>query len=299
MIRLSLVIATYNRAEQLLVTLRSVAEQSAKAASWECIVVDNNSSDSTKERVAEFAAAHPSLNIRYLFEAQQGLSYARNAGIGVAQGDIVAFIDDDERIVEGFVRAYIRFFDSKPEAHAAGGKIIADYPTGRPRWMSQYSEQPIANPMDFGDYVRTFPAGRIPGGGNMAMRRELFDKIGLFDTSLGRQGKSLMGGEESELFERIAREGHKWYYIPEAVMYHIIPAEKLTTEYFERLCYNTGKSQYRRAKLHSRTARLYLGEGAKWVATLLLCLIHRPAQARYLLKMRRHISRGIIDAKQD
>lgn len=294
MIRLSLIIATYNRAEQLMVTLASVGEQSAKPSLWECIIVDNNSRDNTQERVAEFAKEHPTLNIRYCFEPNQGLSYARNKGISEAKGDIIAFIDDDERIVAEFINSYIKLFDEHPDAMAAGGKIIAEYPTGRPRWMSHYTERPIANPMDFGDYITPFPKGRIPGGGNMAMRRELFDSVGVFDTSLGRMGGKLIGGEESELFERIYSLGMKCYYAPRAVMYHIIPAEKLTTEYFERLCYNTGVSQLTRAKIHNRITQLYIGEAMKWCATLLLCLLHRPAQSRHLIKMRREITRGIL-----
>lgn len=294
MIRLSLVIATYNRAEQLMVTLRSVASQSKSAAAWECIIVDNNSADDTKERVERFIAEHPALNLRYHFERQQGLSYARNAGIAKAKGDIIAFIDDDERIVPDFIGAYLNLFDNHPRAMAAGGKIIAEYPTGRPRWMSHYTERPIANPMDFGDYVRTFPKGRIPGGGNMAMRREVFERVGVFNTSLGRTGKRLIGGEESDLFERIAEAGMECYYAPRAVMYHIIPAEKLTDDYFERLSYNTGLSQRTRAAIHKRTLQLYVGEMAKWCATLLLCLLHRPEQSKYLLKMRANISRGIL-----
>lgn len=293
MIRLSLVIATYNRAEQLLVTLRSVALQSAPAEVWECIVVDNHSVDDTAERVRTFIAAHPQLNIRYCYEAQQGLSYARNAGIEAAQGDIVAFIDDDERIVEEFVEAYINLFDTHPDAMSAGGRIIAEYPTGRPRWMSRYTEQPIANPMDFGPEVRPFPLSRIPGGGNMAMRRELFKRVGVFNTSLGRTGKRLIGGEESELFERIRREGMACYYVPRAVMYHIIPDEKLTPDYFDRLAYNVGVSQRRRAELHGSLFGLYVREAAKWLATLVLCLVHRPEQSRYLLRLRRGITRGI------
>lgn len=296
MICLSLVIATYNRAEQLMITLNSVAAQSKASAQWECIVVDNNSSDNTQQRVEEFIAQHPQHNFRYHFEAKQGLSHARNAGIEQAKGDIIAFIDDDERIVPDFIGAYIKLFEDYPAAMAAGGKIIAEYPTGRPRWMSHYTERPIANPMDFGDYIRPFPKGRIPGGGNMAMRCEVFDKIGVFNTSLGRTGKSLIGGEESDLFERIAAAGMECYYAPRAVMYHIIPADKLTDSYFERLCFNTGLSQHTRAQIHHRTTRLYIGELAKWCATLLLCLLHRPAQSKYLLKMRANISKGIASS---
>lgn len=294
MIHLSLVIATYNRAEQLMVTLGSVAMQSAAPETWECIVVDNNSSDDTRQRIVAFAKQHSRLNIRYIFEKNQGLSHARNAGITASCGDIVAFIDDDERIVEEFITAYIELFDQHPDAMAAGGKIIAEYPTGRPRWMSHYTEQPIANPMDFGESVRLFPTGRIPGGGNMAMRRRLFDTVGVFNTTLGRTGKRLLGGEESDLFERIARNGHKVHYVPRAVMYHIIPAEKLTRDYFVRLATNTGISQRSRAEQNNRLAKLYVGELMKWAATLLLSLIHRPIQSRYLILMRWYISKGVF-----
>lgn len=294
MIRLSLVIATYNRSEQLMITLGSVASQQCNCGAWECVVVDNNSTDDTKRRVECFGAEHPELNIVYLFEQRQGLSYARNAGIAASKGDIVAFIDDDERIVPQFVESYITLFDSHPDAMSAGGKIIADYPTGRPDWMSHITELPIANPMDFGERVIPFPKSRIPGGGNMAMRRKVFDIVGMFDTSLGRTGKRLIGGEESDLFERMAKYEMRCYYQPEAVMYHIIPEEKLTADYFERLSYNIGVSQLTRAKLHRRRLRLYVGEIAKWCATLLLCLVHRPRQSRYLIKLRYHISRGVF-----
>jgi glycosyltransferase involved in cell wall biosynthesis len=281
-----------------MITLDSVAAQQCSCGEWECVVVDNNSSDNTRERVERFTAEHPELNLRYIFEQRQGLSHARNTGIAASVGDIIAFIDDDERIVEEFVEAYIKLFDSYPDAMAAGGKIIADYPTGRPRWMSHYPELPIANPMDFGEEVKPFPKSRIPGGGNMAMRRRVFETIGVFDTSLGRTGKKLIGGEESDLFERMAKFSMKCYYVPRAVMYHIIPAEKLTAEYFERLTYNIGISQHVRATLHGRRMQLYLSEIAKWFATLLLCLVHRPAQSHYLLKLRYNISRGVFQRER-
>lgn len=294
MIRLSLIIATYNRSRRLMTTLGSVAAQSAPASSWECVVVDNNSSDDTSEAVEAFATGHPEISLRLVHEPQQGLSYARNCGIASSRGEYIAIIDDDERICEDFVAAYIDLFDSRPDAASAGGVIIAEYETGRPRWMSRLTERPIANPMYFGDRVRLFPRGRIPGGGNMALRRQTVERYGMFDTSLGRKGATLTGGEESDLFERLSAAGQRCYYTPRAVMYHIIPPEKLTAEYFDRLCYNTGRSQRRRAELHGRVAGLFAGEAVKWAATLLLCLVHRPSQSRRLIGMRYRITRGIL-----
>ena len=297
MIRLSIVIATYNRATLLLDALKSVIRQSAPAQEWECVVVNNNSSDNTSERFAEFAGEHPEYNLRIVDEPNQGLSYARNRGIRESVGEYIAIIDDDEHIAEDFVAAYIKLFDSVPEAVAAGGPIVARYPTGRPRWMSCYTERPIANTMYFGEEVREFPKGRVPGGGNMALRRSAIRRYGVFDTSLGYSGESLIGGEECDLFERLQIADAKYYYVPTAVMYHIIPREKLTKEYFARLSYNVGVSQLRRARLYRRVWRVRFVELSMWVATLLIALWYTITlqwrKGYYLILMRLNISRGL------
>lgn len=297
MIRLSIVIATYNRATLLLDALKSVIRQSAPAQEWECVVVNNNSSDNTSECFAEFAGEHPEYNLRIVDEPNQGLSYARNRGIRESVGEYIAIIDDDEHIAEDFVAAYIRLFDDVPEAVAAGGPIVARYPTGRPRWMSCYTERPIANTMYFGEEVREFPKGRVPGGGNMALRRSAIRRYGVFDTSLGYSGESLIGGEECDLFERLQIADAKYYYVPTAVMYHIIPREKLTKEYFARLSYNVGVSQLRRARLYRRVWRVRFVELSKWVATLLIALWYTITlqwrKGYYLILMRLNISRGL------
>ena len=171
MIRISLVIPTHNRAVPLLAALESVVRQSLPAEEWECVVVDNNSTDDTGERFAAFRSAHPGVRLRMVRETGPGVSYARNRGLREAAAPLVAFIDDDERVNADFLRAYADFFDTHPGAVVAGGRIIAEYPEGRPVWMSRWVEMPIANPMDFGPDVRPFPAGRVPGGGNMAFRR--------------------------------------------------------------------------------------------------------------------------------
>lgn len=297
MIRLSLIIATYNRAAQLVDTLRSVVAQEADPATWECVVVDNNSQDDTAARFAAFAAAHSGFRLRRVFEPRQGLSHARNRGIAESCGELVAIIDDDERIVPGFIGSYIAFFDARPDASVAGGPIVAEYPSGRPVWMSRWIERPIANPMDFGREVRSFPADRIPGGGNMAFRRSVVDRFGAFDPALGRTGKRLIGGEETDFFDRLRRGGERIWYVPGAVMYHIIPPEKLTDAYFRRLCYNVGVSQRLQAGEKGRRS-LRLREACKWLVTFALLFTMRPAQGRQLLRMRREIGRGVFSREE-
>lgn len=297
MLRLSLIIATYNRSASLIRALESVAQQNAPASEWECVVINNNSTDDTQERFAEFVAAHPDLNIRMVTELRQGLSFARNRGIRESEAEYIAIIDDDERISPDFITSYISLFDSTPDAVAAGGPIVAEYPSGRPRWMSHFTERPVANTMYFGDKVREFPEGRIPGGGNMAIRRSAVRRYGVFDTSLGYVGESLVGGEESDLFERLRIAEAKYYYVPTAVMYHIIPPEKLTANYLSRLSYNIGVSQLRRALYYRRRARVRIKEIFKWVVTLGLALWYlvtlQWSKAKYLLLMRYNITKGL------
>ena len=87
MLRLSLIIATYNRAESLLTALQSVVEQDAPKEQWECVVVNNNSTDDTADRFRSFAEAHPDVKLRMVDEVRQGLSFARNRGIVESTGE--------------------------------------------------------------------------------------------------------------------------------------------------------------------------------------------------------------------
>ncbi len=278
MIRLSLIIPTHNRSERLIAALEST--------------------DDTVARFGDFAARYPGLNLRLVTEDGPGVSYARNRGIAETSAPLLVFIDDDERINPGFLRAYADFFDAHPDAVVAGGRIIAEYVTGRPAWLSKYTEMPIANPMDFGDAVRPFPAGRVPGGGNMAFRRSAALRYGGFDPSLGRVGRMLIGGEENDFFERLMRGGETCWYVPGAVMWHIIPPEKLTESYFRRLCYNVGVSQRLRAGMYRRYPKTLLFESLKWGATLLLSLTMPPRKSLWLIRMRYEISRGLLSDPQ-
>ena len=292
MLRLTLLIPTFNRSRELLRALRSVAEQRLDPALWECVIVDNNSTDDTADAVARFAEEHPTLQIRRVVEPKAGVSHARNRGLQEARTELIASIDDDERINPNFLEAYLRFFDTHPEANIAGGKIIAEYPSGRPAWMSRWTERPIANPMDYGETVRPFPKGALPGGGNMAFRRSVALRYG-FDTQLGRVGGKLIGGEENDFFLRLVASGETLWYVPQAVMWHIIPAEKLTTDHLDRLSYHIGISQRRRALRDGKLSGALVAECVKWVATLLLGLTLSPRKWVRVVRMRRQISRGV------
>ena len=295
---LSIIISTYNNAISLVRTLESVAKQDYDKTKWECVVVNNNSTDDTAERVTAFIEAHPELNIRLVEEPEQGLSHARNRGISESKGQILSFIDDDETINEGFVSAYIDLFNNHG-AFVGSGKLKVCYDSGRPKWMSYYTEKMIANPFDLGGEITTVTSKITPTGGNMAFNRELFNLYGGFDTDLGRRGKALYGGEENDLFRRVRDLGERVFYTPHAIAYHHIADYKLTSEYFDNLSYGVGVSKRRRAEKYGTEQELFADEKAKRRYTKLLALFYvltfRPLKAKWLLRMRNGISKGIFE----
>ncbi len=297
--RLSLIVATYNRADRLQPMLLSLLNQSALAEVWEAIIVNNNSSDNTIEVVENFIATHNCVNISLVTEREQGLSHARNCGIESSKSPLIAIIDDDEQIESTYIQSYIDFFDTHANVAAAGGAIIAKYEGERPSWLSHFVEIPIANPIGESSVAHPFPSNKIPGGGNMAIRRSVIERYGAFDPALGRTGERLIGGEESNLFDRLRRGGEQVWFVPRAAIYHNIGAEKLERSYLNRLWYNIGVSQRLRSRIEGVSGfHLVVREALKWGVTLSLSLFYlltfRPSKGLYLILMRFNISRGIL-----
>lgn len=302
MYTISLVIATYNGATKLPLTLKSLTEQTLDRSLWDVVVVNNNSSDNTAEVVEEFIASHPEINIKLVDEPHQGLSFARNRGIDESKGEYIAIIDDDEIACPNLLRVYFDFLDTSPYAVAAGGKITPHYPTKRPSWLSRITERPIAGTLNLGKKVIPFPEGKYFGGGNMCLRRTAINYYGKFDTNLGRRGNKLLGGEEKELYMRYYSSGENIYYLPEAEIFHVIDERRLTKEYFDAVCYRIGQSERIRTLSVSQSEfkRRITAEVFKWCAALAIgffyCLTLQFGKARAIVVMRRQISRGLKDA---
>lgn len=303
MVKLSLIIATYNRGERLPVALSALLRQTLPAELWEVVVVDNNSPDDTQQVFAAFAGEHPEINLRIVKETMQGVSHARNRGIRESRGEYIVVIDDDEEANEGFLQQYHDLFENYPDVMAAGGRIIAKYESEPPKWLSPRTERPIAGTVDFGSRIGPIPEGKFFGGGNHGARRVMFERYGLYNTELGRTGSDLLAGEEKELYSRFKAAGAKMYYLPDAVIYHLVEPERLTTEYFRRLCYRIGRSERVRTLGVSRGAylkRLFM-EAVKWCGAAVLALGYllrlQPSKGKYLLVMRTRITKGLLSGK--
>ncbi len=232
----SIIVCTYNRADSLKKTLDALAGLEVPAQfSWEIVVVDNNSSDSTRAVIESYMLKMD--NLRYVFQKEQGLSHARNKGIEQSSGDIVLFTDDDVCPESNWLHQSVLNMEEH-HCDACGGYIAPAWEQPPPSWLTERFYGFLAIKTDAGP-CQVELGGSLPFGANMVFRREVFEKAGLFDTSRGRKGAVLASGEDGEMFERILAAGRKVVYFDNARVHHHIEVFRTRKQYFRRWRYQT------------------------------------------------------------
>jgi len=299
-IRFSVVVCTYNRANCLAETLESVSRQTCPVENFELIIVDNNSTDHTADVCRSFIDQHPSLSVQYIKEPNQGISYARNRGVSEAQGTFITFLDDDETIEPCFLQNLNLFFEQYPDAELCSEPVVPILETPAPDWMSPFTMRLITGAYDKGTEIKTVGTKDYPGTGHATFRTELFHRYGGFNTDLGRKGNSLLGAEDKDFFLRLIQNGIKCYYVPSAVIYHHIPAYKLTEDFFNRITYAIGKSErIRTLSISKLNYYKKIGlEIAKWCGSVVLYFYYifrrEHTKGLKLLTFRYNVMRGLL-----
>jgi glycosyltransferase involved in cell wall biosynthesis len=296
-IDISVIICTYNRSESLKSTLKSLGQMSVNPdLAWDLTVVDNNSKDTTRQVIEEFAAAAP-FPVRYVFESCPGLSYARNTGIEKTTGEIIAFTDDDVTVEKSWLTNIHAAF-KQPEYKAIGGKVAPVWSVPQPVWFAE--KGPFATPraivsFDLGD--KPCIAHAYPCGANMAFRREVFARYGNFRVDLGRIKDTLLGGEDFDFFQRMMNGGDQIFYFPGAIIFHPVTEDRLDKKYFEAWCYNGGKSSVRFEGLPKNTV-YWFGFPRFYVRTLLESAVKYfftfEPKRRFYYKLQVYITLGRI-----
>ena len=236
----SVIVCTYNRAESLRDTLRALCSQTTTSSrQWEVIVVDNNSKDHTRQVVEEIQREWPLL--RYEFEQAQGLSHARNHGIATARGDVLLFTDDDVLPEPEWLETTLSGL-AKYHADACGGYIAPIWETPPPAWLTERFYGFLAIRTDRTDDYPITQASQAPFGANMAMKRVVLDRVGLFDTNRGRKGKVLASGEDGEMFERILSAGFTPVFLGRSRVHHKVEGFRVTKQYFRRWRFETSRN---------------------------------------------------------
>jgi glycosyltransferase involved in cell wall biosynthesis len=244
---------------------------------YEVIVVDNNSTDATQTVVAE-AVGSSGRRPAYVFEARQGVSYARNAGTARARAPIVAFCDDDVLVAPNWVETIRRRLSRHGEVACVGGKVLARYEAALPEWLTREHWSPLAI-QDFGDEPIVLDASSATGlvSANLAFRTAVLAEVGGFSPELQRTPDVVSAMEDRELITRVKRSGRTALYAPDVVVTAVVPAERLSKAYHRRwhrehgMCY----AAYRDEEMErSRAGRLFdvpthlyrtaLGDAVSW-----------------------------------
>jgi glycosyltransferase involved in cell wall biosynthesis len=194
-IRISAVICTYNRAAYLRKALRSLIEQTLDSSQYEILVIDNASTDDTRNVVESERSVQP--QVRYVHEPTVGVSRARNAGWRAARAEYVVYLDDDAIAEPPWLERMLGFLESKaPRLGAVGGRIEPIWERPRPDWLSDDMARALTV-VDWSERPIVLESHQWIVAANIGFPRRILEEIGGFQVDLGRQGSRLLSNEEN------------------------------------------------------------------------------------------------------
>lgn len=238
--QISIVIATRNRAMRLDETLASIADMEPLDVGWELLIADNGSQDETRDVIEKHATALP---IRYLYEPKPGKNRACNCALKEAKGHLLVFTDDDVRVHKSWLNELWRGAMRWPEERIFGGRIEPSLPPQTPAWMA--SRDFFFRGYAFAAYHLAEgeePVSSPPCGPNFAIRRSLIRER-LFDPNIGPNGRpSYPMGSETEFLLWAKRAGHRFIYLPDAVVEHVVTEAQTRESHLVQRAFNMGRT---------------------------------------------------------
>ena len=235
-------ICTHNRQTYLRLALESLLKQSLSSDRFEILVVDNGSTDRTRDEVLAIAARVP--NLKYVFESQLGLSVARNTALRECRSPFIAYLDDDAIASPCWVEDILNAFSAfGPRLGCIGGRIDPIWEKPRPEWLSDEMLSSLTI-LNLGSVSRFLDPYREPVyGANMSFSCHALRQVGAFEQTLGRVGNRLLSGEEILVQRRLARAGYATSYLPSAFVQHHVVAERLELTWFAERFFWQGVSE--------------------------------------------------------
>ena len=264
--QLAIVICTYNRSASLIQTLTSLYQCDYQGDEYvDILVVANHCSDDTLAQLAAFRAVHtqPNLRLDWIEEPRAGKSHALNAAIAHTRHAVLGFIDDDQTVEKGFLTQLLTGMKTYPDEAIYCGRIWPAWDGSEPAWVSTRGAYAIPirpfPEFDLGpESLAIQPRDRYPSGGNIVVRRRVFDAVGLFATDLGPTGHNLAGGEDHDFLKRATEQGFSIRYLPGMRQLHAIDAERMSTRYTLRKSFLRSRANFM-IRRDAHGPRLYMG----------------------------------------
>jgi glycosyltransferase involved in cell wall biosynthesis len=236
---LSVVVCAYTerRWDQVVACLASLAEQQ-RVPDEIVLVIDHNDELLARARSAysNVANVHVVAN-----DNASGLSGARNTGVRVASGDVIAFVDDDARATAGWAERLLGNYG--PSVAGVGGCAVAVWPVAPPRWLPSEFNWVVG--CSWTGLPTTVAPVRNLIGANMSLRSVVLREVGAFSSSIGRVGTHPAGCEETELCIRVRERWPDAFllYDPDLVVDHYLSEDRASPRYFIRRCWSEGRSK--------------------------------------------------------
>lgn len=288
MVSFTVVICTHDRAALLGRLLDSLdAAEDPPGGGCSILVVANACRDETEAMLDERQRSMQ--NLRWLREPTPGKSHALNRAIEALDRETVAvFADDDHRVPPDFLVQVARALAAEPDIGMFCGRIQPDWDGTEPEWVHEQGPYPIyPRPIPrfyAGDEPRFISGAEVlPGGGNLMVRRPVFDTVGGFHTGLGPAGHNLGGAEDGHFIRRALAAGERLYYVPAVVQYHAVIKEHLRLPYLMRKSYQRSRAVACTGSPQGSGVPLYLWRKGLTYALQSLVSLPFPARRRFYL----------------
>jgi L-malate glycosyltransferase len=252
---LTVLMATHDGAKTLPAVLDAYCKLDRPEGGWKLVIVDNGSTDNTKEIIASFQSRLP---LTCVFQPTLGKSVALNTGLLSIEGDLVVMTDDDALPRPDWLVEFRVAADSHPSFTIFGGAIIPHWEVPPEDWILEFQ---------YGTLAITDPAweeGPLVGarvfGPNMAVRSEVIRAGYRFDVSVGPVGSRYRMGEDSDFIHALRKAGFTQWHCKRAVVAHMILKEQMNKKWLLRRAAATGGADYRRELRDSpNSPKLLLG----------------------------------------
>lgn len=247
MIYLSVIIPTRNRANYLRGVLQSLTFQTYPCHLFEVIVVDNGSTDNTKAITASLQQQMN--NIFYFFDQTPGLHVGRHLGMKMAKSDILVYADDDVEPFPTWLEAIAESFQDNDVA-LVGGKNLPKFESDPPEWVLKMWEKDkngerilgYLSILDLGNTKKVINPYHVFGCNFSIRKSVLLEAGGFHPDAMPQELIRYRGDGETHVSQFIEKEEMLTIYNPDASVYHIVPKERLTEEYFCKRSYLQGIS---------------------------------------------------------